>query len=86
MAVGRLYFEELQKGAESPFNMSFMARKEVDCNHREKLPYLVENLMQRQLLSDAAARHCAQDILRYLLSCALRFPVKFFDNGYGDNR
>lgn len=61
---GRFYFEALQKGLDTPFNMSFMARRELDY-HREELPHLAQDLMQRNFLSEAAAYHSAQNILRY---------------------
>lgn len=61
---GRPYFEALQKGAEFPFNMPFLAWRELN-HHREELPHLAQCLMQRHLLSETAAHHCAQDMLRY---------------------
>ena len=61
---GRLTFEAMRQGVESPLHLSYVAKKEL-AQHREQLPHLTQDLTQKHFLSNAAAQHCAQDILRY---------------------
>jgi hypothetical protein len=61
---GRLYFEALQKDTDPPFNMSFMAQREFN-HHQNELPQLMNELARSYSLSETAAHHTAQDILRY---------------------
>lgn len=61
---GRLYFDALQKDEEPPFNMPFMAQRELN-RHMTALPQIMEDLSKRYSLSSSSAYHTAQDILRY---------------------
>lgn len=60
---GRIYLEARAKGLE-PLFPSYDAKREL-ARHREQLPHLIQDLKHRHYLSNAAAQHCAQDILRY---------------------
>lgn len=61
---GRLTYETVQKGTEPPLYLSYVAKKEFN-QHREQLPDLAQELMKWYDLSDTAAQHCAQNMLRY---------------------
>lgn len=61
---GRLYFEALQKGLDSPFNMPFMAKREFEKN-QEQASSIAQELIKKNTLSEMAAFQCARDLLHY---------------------
>jgi hypothetical protein len=61
---GRLYFEALQKNVDPPFNMPFMAGRELN-HHQNELPQLMNELARGYSISETTSYHAAQDILRY---------------------
>ena len=61
---GRFYFEALQKDSEPPFNMPFMAQRELN-RHMDELPQLMKDLTRQYYLSETTAYKTSQDILHY---------------------
>jgi len=62
---GRLIFEAEQQGKPKPFNISFVARRELS-QHTEQRPDIEQQLHEKYGISGRIATLCAYDFLRYI--------------------
>jgi len=61
---GRLTFEARQQGKPQPFNLPFIARREL-AQHTEQRPDIARQLNEKYGISGRTAIQCADDFLRY---------------------